>query len=147
MLLVCEKIFVALTTVFINDQCLCTEAGLSQDATVNVGGLERLHFFLISLIYILWSSHETWTFNGDIKKKGCLCGLTEAQALCLRHPLWRKVSGWMIRHGHSIEHGFLMIPPKPAPGKEADKQPLSRASRKETPCWDLFPSDLLFLGV
>lgn len=73
MLLVCEKIFVALTTVFINDQCLCTEAGLSQDATANVGGLERLHFLKISLICILWSSHETWTFNGDIKNKKDVC--------------------------------------------------------------------------
>lgn len=147
MLLVCEKIFVALTTVFINDQCLCTEAGLSQDATVNVGWLERL-LFLKSLWYVFFDQvMRPGPLMGILKKKGCLCGLTEAQALCLRHPLWRKVSAWMIRHGHSIEHGFLMIPPKPAPGKEADKQPLSRASRKETPRWDLFPSDFLFLGV
>lgn len=102
-------------------------------------------FFLIALICILWSNHEIWTFNGDSKKKkkGCLCGLTEALALC--HPLWREVSGWMIRHGHFIAHKFLMILPKPASGKKADKQPLSRASRKETPRWGLFPSDL-YLG-
>lgn len=57
---------------------------------------------------------------------GCLCGLTEPQALCLRQPPWRKVSGWMIRHGHLIAQEFLTILPKLASGKEANKQLLSR---------------------
>lgn len=50
----------------------------------------------------------------------------------------------IIHHSPSSteDDKFLMILPKQASGKEADKQPLSRASRKETPRWGLFPSDL-----
>lgn len=56
----------------------------------------HLFTYLIALTCIPWSSNEIWSFNVDIKKKGCLCELTEPQAPRRCHPPWRRqVGGWV----------------------------------------------------
>lgn len=104
----------------------------------------HLFTYLIALTCIPWPSHEIWSFNVDIKKKGCLCELTEPQAPRCCHPPWRRqVGGWVHKVALLRRH-FSWFSPNWCLGKKLRSSFKSRTWEVATSHCGLFPSDICY---